>query len=82
MTPRGWFGRRYPADESNLRHPSIQTKNLSPRRTKKRLIVSQSMVIDVDPNKVRLEGYYQLLSPRFMKQILEKRSGGSRRAAS
>lgn len=53
MTPKGWFSRRSTVDELNPRYSSGRAKGLSPRRMKKRLIVSQSMVIDIDPNKVR-----------------------------
>jgi hypothetical protein len=60
MTPKGWFGRKYGVDESNPRYSSGRAKNSSPRRTKKRLIVSQSMVIDIDPSNVRFKCYYQL----------------------
>ncbi|KAF9014224.1 hypothetical protein BDQ17DRAFT_1386700 [Cyathus striatus] len=52
MTPKGWF-RRYADDSaresyypSNVARPKVST-----RRPKKRLILSQTMVIDVDPNK-------------------------------
>lgn len=52
MTPKGWFSRRHAAEELNTRSLSGRAKNLSPRRsTRNRLIVSQSMVIDIDPNK-------------------------------
>jgi len=51
-TPKGWFGRRYTTDEPNPRSLSNRAKNLSPRITRKRLTVSQSIVIDIDPNKV------------------------------
>jgi hypothetical protein len=69
MTPRGgWFSRRY-GDELNPRYPSGRPKNPSPRRSRKRLTLSQNMVIDVDPNKVGSK----LASLRLlMKQILEK----------
>ncbi|RDB22222.1 Vacuolar membrane-associated protein IML1 [Hypsizygus marmoreus] len=55
MTPKGWF-RRYAADDLTPRagyYPSsvARPKNPSPRRNKKRIILSQSMVIDIDPNK-------------------------------
>ncbi|KAF8891283.1 hypothetical protein BD779DRAFT_1514381 [Infundibulicybe gibba] len=55
MTPKGWF-RRHATDDINPRsgyYPSsvARTKNSSPRRNKKRLILSQTMIIDIDPNK-------------------------------
>ncbi|GLB34559.1 putative vacuolar membrane-associated protein Iml1 [Lyophyllum shimeji] len=54
MTPKGWF-RRYTMDEPVRAsyYPSsvIPPKNPSPRKHKKRIILSQSMVIDIDPNK-------------------------------
>jgi hypothetical protein len=34
--------------------PAATPRNLSPRHNKKRLILSQSMVIDIDPAKVCL----------------------------
>jgi DEP domain-containing protein 5 len=54
MTPRGWFLSRHISDETNGRSSQFASgrrNNSSPRRNKKRLILSQSMVIDVDPNK-------------------------------
>ncbi|KAG6831161.1 hypothetical protein H0H87_005986 [Tephrocybe sp. NHM501043] len=55
MTPKGWF-RRYTTDEHSrtYHYPSNPGRppNPSPRRHKKRIILSQSMVIDIDPNKV------------------------------
>ncbi|EGN95758.1 hypothetical protein SERLA73DRAFT_162510 [Serpula lacrymans var. lacrymans S7.3] len=58
-TPRGWFtGRslRYNGDEYS--HPrsyypasTARLHGASPKRNKKRLILSQSMVIDIDPGK-------------------------------
>jgi hypothetical protein len=59
MTPRGWFRSRQAPGEEIAARPGLQSgiaglKNSSPRRNKKRLILSQSMVIDIDPNKVGL----------------------------
>ncbi|KAF8646946.1 hypothetical protein AX16_007038 [Volvariella volvacea WC 439] len=55
MTPRGWFARRLaPGEDRGSGHyPSsvAKPKKDSPRRTKKRIILSQSMPIDIDPNK-------------------------------
>ncbi|KAF8630448.1 hypothetical protein AX17_005425 [Amanita inopinata Kibby_2008] len=54
MTPKGWFRRHAQNDDGNPRsgqHPSSATKPRAGRRNKKCLILSQSMVIDVDPNK-------------------------------
>lgn len=55
MTPKGWF-RRYTTDDLPRAgyYPSsvARPKNPSPRRNKKRIILSQSMVIDIDPLKV------------------------------
>jgi DEP domain-containing protein 5 len=55
MTPRGWFlSRHVPTDETNGRSSQLASSrrnNSSPRRNKKRHILSQSMVIDIDPNK-------------------------------
>ncbi|KAL4266799.1 Vacuolar membrane-associated protein IML1 [Pleurotus pulmonarius] len=57
MTPRGWFkSRRSGADElGRSYYPSSnimgKRKPASPRRRKKKLILSQTLVIDVDPNK-------------------------------
>ncbi|KAG6860105.1 hypothetical protein C0995_015716 [Termitomyces sp. Mi166 len=55
MTPKGWF-RRYTTEGENSRasyHPASNARptNPSPRRHRKRIILSQSMVIDIDPNK-------------------------------
>ncbi|KAF5373881.1 hypothetical protein D9758_000636 [Tetrapyrgos nigripes] len=57
-TPRLWFNRSRNGniEDSNSRsgyYPSSVSilKNVSPRRNKKRLILSQSMVIDIDLNK-------------------------------
>ncbi|KAG6868803.1 hypothetical protein C0993_010099 [Termitomyces sp. T159_Od127] len=55
MTSKGWF-RRYTTEGENPRaayYPSsnVRPTNPSPRRHKKRIILSQSMVIDIDPNK-------------------------------
>lgn len=67
MTPKGWFSRRHAAEELNTRSLSGRAKNLSPRRsTRNRLIVSQSMVIDIDPNKVGLNRRHYIHS-RLMK---------------
>ncbi|KAJ7841775.1 hypothetical protein B0H13DRAFT_2286872 [Mycena leptocephala] len=57
MTPRGWFGSRrlMGIDPRNFATPpaapAATPRNLSPRHNKKRLILSQSMVIDIDPAK-------------------------------
>lgn len=61
MTPRsgGWFraNRHVSGDEYSSRPmmtPGGGPRNLTPgRKNRKRLILSQSMVIDIDPNKVR-----------------------------
>ncbi|KAG5644049.1 hypothetical protein DXG03_009201 [Asterophora parasitica] len=54
MTPKGWF-RRYAADDPPRAsyYPSSVARppNPSPRKHKKRIILSQSMVIDIDPSK-------------------------------
>ncbi|KAF5368784.1 hypothetical protein D9615_010396 [Tricholomella constricta] len=54
MTPKGWF-RRYTTDDpprgSYYPGSVARPKNPSPRRHKKRIILSQSMVIDIDPSK-------------------------------
>lgn len=60
MTPRsgGWFraNRHVSGEEFTSRqsgNPTSGVRNLTPgRKNKKRLILSQSMVIDIDPNKV------------------------------
>lgn len=55
MTPKGWFRRPTATEESTLRsghYPSSAAKPKLGRRTKKRLILSQTMVVDVDVNKV------------------------------
>lgn len=56
---RGWFkASRHTSYEENLigrsYYPSNQGKasGISPRRTRKHMILTQSMVIDVDPGKV------------------------------
>ena len=52
MTPKGWFRRHTATEESMLRsghYPSSAAKPKPGR--KKRLILSQSMVVDVDVNK-------------------------------
>ncbi|KAF8624112.1 hypothetical protein AX15_006023 [Amanita polypyramis BW_CC] len=53
MTPKGWFRRHTTTEESNSRvgHLSGVTKPKAGRKTKKRFILSQSMVLDVDVNK-------------------------------
>ncbi|TFK36407.1 hypothetical protein BDQ12DRAFT_736999 [Crucibulum laeve] len=55
MTPKGWFRRYGPGDDVNHRsgyYPSSVPRTKAPaRRNKKRLILSQTMVIDIDPNK-------------------------------
>ncbi|PFH48488.1 hypothetical protein AMATHDRAFT_149797 [Amanita thiersii Skay4041] len=54
ITPKGWFRRHAPNEEGNLRsghYPSSTPKSKNARRNKKRLILSQTMVIDIDPNK-------------------------------
>lgn len=53
MTPKGWFRSSRFGEEKPINQPSGITRvGTSPRRNKKRLILSQSMVIDIDPNKV------------------------------
>ncbi|KAJ6622952.1 hypothetical protein B0H10DRAFT_1787300 [Mycena sp. CBHHK59/15] len=58
MTPRGWFSSRRIIGGIDHRNygavpPATATapRNFSPRQNKKRLILSQTMVIDIDPNK-------------------------------
>ncbi|THH30963.1 hypothetical protein EUX98_g3210 [Antrodiella citrinella] len=60
MTPRGgWFGVRpsrlvsgdETKDRAGITSSPIARTSLSGRKSKKRLIMSQSMVIDIDPNK-------------------------------
>lgn len=55
MTPKGWFrSARFGEDKSSSATANTTKVTApSPRRNKKRLILSQSMVIDIDPNKVR-----------------------------
>lgn len=62
LTPRGgWFGvrpsRLVTSDENSIRTAVVSSPitrtSLSGRRTRKRLIMSQSMIVDIDPNKVR-----------------------------
>ncbi|THU87258.1 hypothetical protein K435DRAFT_821688 [Dendrothele bispora CBS 962.96] len=54
---RTWFRSRHGVAEDTISRPSYypssvsRLKNSSPRRNKKRLILSQSMVIDIDPNQ-------------------------------
>ncbi|KAK7038281.1 DEP domain-containing protein [Favolaschia claudopus] len=56
-TPRGWFGSRRIMGDARPSIPSSASvvnatpRNISPRQIKKRLILSQSMVIDIDPSK-------------------------------
>jgi hypothetical protein len=62
MTPKGWFGSRRIMGGIDPRNfgaappaqPVTTPRNISPRQNKKRLILSQSMVIDIDPVKVCL----------------------------
>lgn len=60
MTPRGgsWFrpSRHVSGEEPRIIHYPGSAEKGSPasRKTKKRLVLSQSMVIDIDANKVRL----------------------------
>ncbi|KAJ7264861.1 hypothetical protein B0H12DRAFT_1101149 [Mycena haematopus] len=59
MTPRGWFGSRRLMGGIDPRNfgavppaaPVATPRNISPRQNKKRLILSQTMVIDIDPAK-------------------------------
>ncbi|KAJ3761129.1 hypothetical protein EV360DRAFT_93195 [Lentinula raphanica] len=53
-TPRKWFRTRTEDVTPRGHYPGNSTRalNSSPRRNKKRLILSQTMVIDVDPNKL------------------------------
>ncbi|KAJ7633176.1 hypothetical protein FB45DRAFT_1058142 [Roridomyces roridus] len=55
MTPRGWFGSRRLIGGVDLgtAPPTSSTRNFSPssKQPKKRLILSQSMVIDIDSSK-------------------------------
>ncbi|KAJ7706855.1 hypothetical protein B0H17DRAFT_1001281 [Mycena rosella] len=60
MTPRGWFGSRRIIGGIDPRTfgavpppptPAAAPRNFSPRQNKKRLILSQSMVIDIDSSK-------------------------------
>ncbi|KAJ7497489.1 hypothetical protein FB451DRAFT_234487 [Mycena latifolia] len=55
MTPRGWFGSRRIIGGIDTRTivsgPPTAPRNSSPRQNKKRLILSQSMVIDIDSAK-------------------------------
>ncbi|KAJ6526232.1 hypothetical protein DFH09DRAFT_1328576 [Mycena vulgaris] len=59
MTPRGWFGSRRLIGGIDPRSfatvppaaPAAVPRNFSPRQNKKRLILSQSMVIDIDSSK-------------------------------
>ncbi|KAJ7286515.1 hypothetical protein C8J57DRAFT_665587 [Mycena rebaudengoi] len=61
MTPRGWFGSRRIIGGIDPRNfgvvppptpvPVPTPRNFSPRQNKKRLILSQTMVIDIDPSK-------------------------------
>ncbi|KAF8205494.1 hypothetical protein K438DRAFT_1963936 [Mycena galopus ATCC 62051] len=60
MTPRGWFGSRRlmggidPRNFGGMAPPAAPVatpRNISPRQNKKRLILSQTMVIDIDPAK-------------------------------
>lgn len=68
-TPKSWF-RRY-APEEHLRssgyYPSsiARQKNPMPRKMKKRCILSQSMVIDIDPQKVCFQ-FSQLFPFKFL----------------
>ncbi|KAG6376409.1 hypothetical protein JVT61DRAFT_2394 [Boletus reticuloceps] len=53
---KGWFSRHTQYEDTLIgrsHHPSSQGKasGVSPKRTKKRLILTQSMIIDVDPGK-------------------------------
>ena len=63
MTPRGgWFrsSRHMTTDEGSFRGgvPSsmVKTSTILRRPPKKKVIMGQSMVIDIDPNKVRVLG--------------------------
>lgn len=61
---RGWFkASRHTQFEDGLigrsYYPSSQGKasGVSPKRTRKRMILTQSMIIDVDPGKVGLDSF-------------------------
>jgi len=61
MTPKYWFRRH--TEDSTLRPPYHTTNSprsfprpTPNRKTKKRLILSQTMVIDIDPHKVCRHG--------------------------
>lgn len=83
MTPRsgGWFrGNRHVSGEEfttrQIGYPASGTRNLtSGRKNKKRLILSQSMVIDIDPNKVLYpnEGH-DVMSTNLWHSVATKRS--------
>lgn len=58
-TPRGWFkASRHIQNEDSLIGRSYYSSNqgkasgVSPKRTRKRMILTQSMIINVDPGKV------------------------------
>ena len=56
MTPRGgWFGRStklVPADEGHVRPGVNYNKSTVGKKARRKMILSQSMVIDIDPNRV------------------------------
>jgi hypothetical protein len=58
MTPKGGWFRRYTSEETTPKPTSGSlARNISNRKpARKRLILSQTMVIDVDPNKVSFKG--------------------------
>lgn len=57
MTPKGWFrsSRHVTGEDSSFRGgvPSSMIRTSAMRKPKKKLIMSQSMVIDIDQNKAR-----------------------------
>jgi len=66
-TPRGWFRSARPALEDTPRSNSHygsgtgKSNSSTPRRNRKRLIVSQTMVIDIDPHKRSDQAEYAIL---------------------
>lgn len=54
-TPRGWFRTKYPSTPGTVEGSGFYSGNnrVASRRNRKQLILTQSLVIDIDGNKVR-----------------------------
>ena len=65
MTPRGGWFKRYTSEETTPKAPgNAPRRSTSTRKPqRKRLILSQTMVIEIDPNKVNIHSEFAFTSP-------------------